>query len=433
MSKRQLVTVSFVAACGLLASACAGSAASNKDAAAPPETTASSEASGQTTSADAKSEVVVGLLHAQSGPWAGLGTDINNGFNTYLKSHDGKLGGHPIVVKTADPGNAVAQASTSAHQLVERDKVQVVAGFINSALAYATGPYLTSVKVPLVITGAGADGLTQSAASPFVFRVGNSSSQPTLPLGDYTCKELKHTKATVIALDYSFGWEAAGGFARGFTNAGCNVVQEIYAPTGTQDWSAYVSKIDPSAEVVAMAVPGADGVRLLRAYRSYGVKLPIVAYGGTVDETVLPAQGETAKGILSMFGYSTVLDSPENAQFVKDYKALTNKLPNAYAEDGFAAAAALDAALEKIDGEVTSEAIVSALKGLSFNSARGAIQFDDNGQAIFDMYIREVSEVDGAWANKVVNKIPEVSQFWTFDPAEYMKLPKYEDVKNTWK
>lgn len=376
--------------------------------------------------------MVVGLLNAQSGPWAGLGGDINTGFNAYVEAHDGKLGGHSVTVKMADPGNTVAQAGTSAHRVVEQDHAQVVVGFINSALAYAVGPYMETSKVPLIITGAGADGLTQKAASPYIFRVGNSSSQPTLPLGDYTCKELGYKTATVIALDYSFGWEAAGGFARGFTNAGCEIVQEIYAPTGTQDWSAYVGKIDKKSQVVAMAVPGADGVRLLRAYRSYGVQLPIVAYGGTVDQTVLPTQGDTAAGVISMFGYSTALDTPANKEFMEAFQKAGGKQPNAYAEDGWSAAAALDAALAKIDGNVDSAAIVAALKGLSFETARGTIQFDEHGQAIFDMYVRTVEKVDGHWQNTVTKTLPKVSQFWTFDPEKYMALPPYEKLKGTW-
>ena len=166
----------------------------------------------------------------------------------------------------------------------------------------------------------------------------------------------------------------------------------------------------------------------MRDYRGFGVKQPIVAYGGTVDQTVLPSQGATAEGIISTFGYSTTLDNPENKAFVK----AVGKSANAYTEDGYAAAAAVDAALAKITKSADASAIKDALKGLSFTSARGKIAFDKYGQGVFDMYVRKVTKQDGAYVNKVIDTIDDVSQFWSIPADKYLQLPSYESLKGSW-
>jgi len=50
----------------------------------------------------AADKVKVGMLSTLSGPGAGLGVDIRDGFNLALKHQGGKLGGLPAEVITAD-------------------------------------------------------------------------------------------------------------------------------------------------------------------------------------------------------------------------------------------------------------------------------------------------------------------------------------------
>ena len=47
----------------------------------------------------------IGLLVSLSGTYQSVGTDMRNGFELYLKTHDNKLGGHPIDLKVADEGD----------------------------------------------------------------------------------------------------------------------------------------------------------------------------------------------------------------------------------------------------------------------------------------------------------------------------------------
>src|SRR5690606_27473552 len=136
----------------------------------------------------------------------------------------------------------------------EQDEVNFMFGLVHSGVAYGVAPYINESEIPFVITVAGADGLTQHDASPWIFRVNYTGSQDNMPLGEYACSVLGYDTAAVVALDYAFGWESSGGFARTYEDAGCSVVQELYSPLATEDWVPIVQQLDSSADVVFGAI-----------------------------------------------------------------------------------------------------------------------------------------------------------------------------------
>ena len=56
---------------------------------------------------------------------------------------------------------------------------------------------------------------------------------------------------------------------------------------------------------------------------------------------------------------------------------------------------------------------------------RGPVRLDEYGSPIENVYIRKVERVNGALQNTVIETLPAVSQFWKYDPAEYLKQPLY--------
>ena len=63
--------------------------------------------------AHAADRVKIGFLSTLSGPGAGLGIDIRDGFNLALKHSGGKLGGLPAEVIVADDGRRYCVAHDS--------------------------------------------------------------------------------------------------------------------------------------------------------------------------------------------------------------------------------------------------------------------------------------------------------------------------------
>jgi branched-chain amino acid transport system substrate-binding protein len=53
------------------------------------------------------------------------------------------------------------------------------------------------------------------------------------------------------------------------------------------------------------------------------------------------------------------------------------------------------------------------------------VTLDEYGSPIQSIYIRRVERVNGELQNTVVDTVPRVSQFWKYNPAEYLRQPLY--------
>ncbi len=152
----------------------------------------------------------------------------------------------------------------------------------------------------------------------------------------------------------------------------------------------------------------------------------MIAQGNTTDESTLEETGPAAEGIVSTLHYSAALDSPENNEFVEAYEKEYGHVPSYYAEGTYTSALLIDQALESLDGGFSdAQELVEAIRGASIDAPRGPIEFDDHGNVVENVYIREVENVDGALQNTVIDTFDGVSQFWTYDPDQFLEDPTY--------
>jgi branched-chain amino acid transport system substrate-binding protein len=375
--------------------------------------------------------VTVGLINPLTGPFAALGEDVNAGFELYVDENGGQLAGYDVEILNEDTANDTAVAIEGVERLFN-EGADVMAGFVNSGVTYGASEVVRESGVPLIITTAGADDLTQRNAAENIFRVSYTSSQDSMPLGDYACNELDHETVAIIGLDYAFGWEAASGFAKAYEDAGCEVVQELYAPLATQDWAPFVQQLDTSADAVWAVIAGSDAIRFTRAYSDFGLDMPLLGHGSTTDEQILGEQAEYAEGAVTSLHYSGALQTEENQAFRELFESTTGKSVSQYAEHGWAAAMVVEAALE-IAQSTDPQALVEALQQVEVVAPRGPLRFDEYGQAVYNVYIREVARNDeGQWVNQVIEQYEDVSQFWTYDPQEFMSGEPLAELRGTW-
>jgi branched-chain amino acid transport system substrate-binding protein len=55
----------------------------------------------------------------------------------------------------------------------------------------------------------------------------------------------------------------------------------------------------------------------------------------------------------------------------------------------------------------------------------GPIRIDEYGKPVLNMYIRKVERKDGQLVNTIVETVSDVSQFWTYDPKQFLAAPGY--------
>ena len=66
------------------------------------------------------------------------------------------------------------------------------------------------------------------------------------------------------------------------------------------------------------------------------------------------------------------------------------------------------------------------MRGLTLaDSPRGLVRLDELGNAVGNIYILEVPQRDGRLVNTPIKTYENVSQFWTYDPEEFLTHSVY--------
>jgi branched-chain amino acid transport system substrate-binding protein len=371
----------------------------------------------------------IGFVGPLSGAYAQNGRDILNGLLLYLEQIGSQAAGRKLELLVEDDEAIPANSLTKARKLVERDRVDVMAGGLLSSTGYALAPYIESSQIPMIYPVISADDLTQRLRGKWIIRTSYTGSQPNHPFGEYAYQTLKLRKVATIALDYAFGWESVGGFQRSFEAQGGQVVQKIWTPVSVHDFAPYLAQVSRDVDAVYALFLGRAALQFMRQYEEFGLKkrILLIGAGPTTDEHVLPAMGDEAIGAITALHYSAALDTPANRAFVAAYRQKFHKLPSYYAESMYTGAKWLVAAIEAVHGNVEDrEAFLQALKTVKpTDLPRGPVELDEYGNPIENVYVRKVERVNGALQNTVIYTFPRVSQFWKYDPADYLRLPLY--------
>jgi branched-chain amino acid transport system substrate-binding protein len=378
----------------------------------------------------------VGAPLALTGPIAAQAEEMVNGYELYLSQHDDLLGGVPtevIVEDTeADPNTVVAKT----RKLIQQDQVHLIGGGALAFESLAIIDIADQNEIAFLTPISSADDLTQRDVRPIFARPNMTSSQPNLWFGEWVANELGYTRVAMIAQDYAYGWESAGGFQYAFEKSGGDVVQKVWVPLDATDMAPFVRQLqtDDVDAVYAMLV-GAHIPRFVKAYEDFGLKADVPLIGGPdmADEDALRAMGPEEVGIISVHEYAASL--PAASEFVDAYEAEFGAIPSYWAESTYITAAWLDAAIQKVVADEglalddvpqwirdNAPAFIEAVKATTIESPHGPLSLDDHHNVVTDIHVFEVTAED---TKEVRATIEQASQFWTVDPEEFLAQPVF--------
>lgn len=349
--------------------------------------------------------IKIGFVATLSGPSAALGVHMRDGFQLAVKELGGKLGGQPAEVIVVDDELKPDVAVTKVKALLERDKVDVIAGVVFSNVMMAVSKPIFENETFLVSGNAGPSPLAGAGCSPFFFSASYQNDQNHETMGAYAQAQ-GFKKVVLMTPNYQAGKDSMAGFKRHFKG---EVVDEIFTQLGQLDFSAELTKIAAAnPDAVFTFMPGGMGVNLVKQWNQAGLsgKLPLLS-AFTVDETTLPATQDAALGIFSGAEWAPNLDTAENKAFVAAYEKEYGVVPSLYAAQGYEAAKLIDGALAKTGGKVSDrEAFRKALAAAPFKSIRGAFSFQTNGYPKQNFYVvKAVKRADGKFATEIVSKV----------------------------
>jgi branched-chain amino acid transport system substrate-binding protein len=384
-------------------------------------------------SADALAQVEplrLGFLTVRTGALAAGGRQMEEGIQLFLKERNNTLAGRKVELFIADTGGNPAGAKTKTQELVEHNKVHVIIGPLATFEALAIDDYIRDAKVPLITpTSAAQNDLAQQKKNDYVLHAVGTAAQPMHVLGDYAAKKLGYKRVATIADDFTYGHEGEAGFQHAYEDAGGRVVQKLWSPLNAVEYGTYVGQIKPNVDAIYAGFAGINGLRFLKQLNEYGLKSKVAVFGNPtcVDEGVLKNMGDEALGVYSASWYASTIDSPDNKRFVQAVLDEYKVVPGFYTAGTYTAGLFLEDALKAINGRFEDQAaFVRALHNVRLaRGPMGPIRVDEYGKPILNIYIRKVERKGGVLVNSIVETVPDVGQFWKYDPKEFMSAPPY--------
>jgi branched-chain amino acid transport system substrate-binding protein len=354
--------------------------------------------------ARAEETIKIGLILTYSGPFADNAKQIDNGIQLYMKQHGDTVAGKKIaLVKRDTTGAAPDIAKRLAQELVTREKVNFLAGFVLTPNALAVADVATEAKVPMIIMNAATSVIT--TRSPYIARVSFTLPQVTAPMAQWAAKN-GVKQVYIMTSDYGPGHDAATTFEKTFTAAGGTIVGEVAMPLQSPDFAAYVQKVnDVHPQAVFLFVPsGQQPVAIMKTFAEQGLTksgLKILATGDVTDDGVLQSMGDAPLGMITTHHYSYAHDSALNKAFVRAYaEAYGDFRPDFLAVGGYDGMAAIYKVVAELKGKIDADKAMAVLKGMKIDSPRGPIMIDPATRDVVQtVYVRRVEKVDG----KIVN------------------------------
>jgi branched-chain amino acid transport system substrate-binding protein len=373
--------------------------------------TVSGCSSGSNAAAGSTGTIKIGLVAALSGVYQSVGVDIRDGFQLYLDTHGGQLGGHRVDVKVADGGEGAKTAQPAAQKLIKSDHVLALTGLVAGDSVAAVAQLSTAAHIPLI----GSNARPDLKDITWVWTTSYMSADPGAAIAGYIHDTTGNGKVYAIGPDYQGGWDEL----RGFTDAWKGLDGKLANEDGKTTWTPfpattnylpYLSKIpDSGAKAVYTFYAGGAAIDFVKQYAQSDAAaqhIPLYA-AGFLTEGVLPAEGAAAGGVYTVLNYSPDLDNAANRTFVADWtKAGHNAPPTTYAMASYDAATVLDHAIASIKGPVTSAAINTALGKLgNIDSPRGPWQFNSNHAPAQKWYLRRVQNDGRALSNVLLQTL----------------------------
>jgi len=372
--------------------------------------------------------VKVGVVLTFSGGAAQFGDLIEKGMKLYMKEHPDAFGDNTVELINRDsknPGGAVAK--TVVQELITREGVQMLAGFVFSPNAMASAPLVTQAKVPMIVMNAGTAWITN--LSPYIARLSFTMWQTAYPMGIYAHDKLGCKTAAVGYTDYPPGKDSLAGFKMGFEKAGGKLVDAVPmgGPREVPDFTPFLQRVkDAKPDCFYVFVPsGNHAAAVVKTYGDLGMAdagTKLIGPGDLTPDTELQGMGNAATGLTIMHHYSADYDTPANNAFVKAWKAAygASTTPDFMAVAGWDGMAAIAHAIKVQNGDVTAEGTMKALQGWKFDSPRGPIMIDPETRDIIqDEHVEEIVSEGGKLKVKVIDTIPQVK-----DPCKELKIGK---------
>jgi branched-chain amino acid transport system substrate-binding protein len=347
----------------------------------------------------------VALIYGRTGPLEAYAKQTEAGLRLgfeYATKGSMTIDGRKINIILKDDQSKPDLAKTALAEAYEDDHADIAIGTSSSAAAIAMLPVAEEHKKILIVEPAVADQITGDKWNRYIFRTGRNSSQDAISNAVAIGKP--GVTVATLAQDYAFGRDGVAAFKEALAKTGATLAAEEYAPANTTDFTAPAQRLfdalkdKPGRKIIwVIWAGGGDPFSKLQDLDPgrYGVEL---STGGNIL-AALAAYKRFPGMEGALYYYYGIPKNPTNDWFVAEHQKRFNGPPDMFTAGGFSAAMAVVAAVEKAKS-TDSEALITAMEGLEFDTPKGKMIFrKEDHQALQAMYHFKI-KVDPAvaWA-----------------------------------
>jgi branched-chain amino acid transport system substrate-binding protein len=355
--------------------------------------------------------VKIGFILPMTGQQQSTGKQEAAAAKLFMAQQGDTVAGKKVELIIKDDGAIPDNTKRIAQDMIVNDKVTFLAGFGITPAAMAVAPLSVEAKMPEIVTAAGTSIITEK--SPYIARTSFTLAQSTVPMADWSAQNGIKKVVTMVS-DYAPGADAEKSFTAEFTAKGGQVVEAIRFPLANPDFSPFLQKAaDDKPDAVFVFVPSGQGGAFVKQFIEKGLDkagVKIIGPGDVTDDDLVNGMGDAIVGTITAHFYSADHPSPVNKAFVAAFRKANNGMrPNFMAVSGYDGMHLMYETLKKAGGKTDGDSLITATKGMAWESPRGPISIDaDTRDIIQNVYIRKVERKNGELYNVEFATFPAV-------------------------
>ena len=348
-------------------------------------------------------KIVFGQAAALEGPASALGQGMKTGLEAAFAEINkaGGVKGRKLELRSIDDSYEPTRSIEAVKKLIEEDKVFAVAGPVGTPTSAAVQPIATAAGVPFIGAFTGAEFLREPY-KPLVMNIRASYFQETEAMVEHLTKDLGATRIAIMYQDDAFGQAGLAGVRKALEKRQMQLAGEGTFERNTVAVKAAllaVKKAEPQAVImISPYKPAAEFIKLAKQIRFDPTFVNISFVG---SDALAKELGPAGVGVVitQVVPFPKDVSVPVVGRYQAALKASApDAQPGFVSLEGYLVGRAIVAALEKVDGEPTRQAMVDAVqKAGTFDLGGLKLSYSPSSNRGSDHVFLTVIQPDGSF------------------------------------
>ncbi|MCW7945193.1 hypothetical protein AAW14_25115 [Streptomyces hygroscopicus] len=304
---------------------------------------------------------------------------------------EGGIGGRPVRVEVIDDRTDAATGLARLRDLDQRRGLAAVVGVHSSATFNAVSRYAQASGLLYLYTAANEGSQVQDG---MLFRLGESVPDQLAESVPALMRESGGRAWYLIGNDYSWPRAVCTQGRRIAEHHRGHVVGQRLVRLGESVFDGVLEDIEASgADLVLSSLVGWSSIDFERRFHAAGLRGRIRTLAPLLEESTREHLGAAGSGVWSCLPYFSALDTAENANFLRRYRAAFGAWapsPSALTESAYEGLHLFARAARKAGSPRGSE-VSRALHGLTLAGPRGRVSVGADGRLRQSMYLAEAT------------------------------------------